>query len=198
MRNYIILTKIQANLIRGGYGQRPDGTYQARIEPVELPDGKWAIPEVCASSELLKEAHERVRDLKKICEVQDIQDLGEGKMVSHLEKDKYYLSKEYWVVKALESKSMTLVNGAKLTDMPSTFQIRSDIGTAIDEVKLEVNKLSVSKGLSLFNYSKPVTNLKGEETSRWQLFKDMCRELWRRITYKIVTFVKKLFGRCRG
>lgn len=129
MRNYIILTEAQADLIRGGYGKRPDGTYQAAIEPVELPDGKYAIPEVCAYSELLKEAHEKVRNLKKVCEVQDIKDLPED---GNIEKDKYYLSKEYWVVKAKKSVSFKKMAGKKLSEYKDDILIREDIRLNVD------------------------------------------------------------------
>ena len=39
----------------------------------------------------------------------------------------------------------------------------------------------LTKGLGLFNYSKPVTNFRGEKVGRWSLVKDLLKELWRRI-----------------
>ena len=126
MRNYILLTKEQADLVKGNYGkQRPDGTYPARIEPVEFPDGKFAIPELCSVAPLLKDAHEKVKNLKKVCTIQDIEDLNEKKGRT-IEKDKYYLSKDYWVIKALLSRQIKLSENAKLTSMPDYFLVRKD------------------------------------------------------------------------
>jgi len=132
MRNYIILTKEQADLVRGGYGKRrPDGTYPARIEPVEFPDGKFAIPEVCSVAPLLKDAHKKVLGLKKVCTIQDIEDLNEEKGRT-IEEGKYYLSKDYWVIKALQSKQIKLSADTKLTTMPEDFLIRNDFATMGD------------------------------------------------------------------
>lgn len=47
-------------------------------------------------------------------------------------------------------------------------------------VEIETGDL-FAKGLGLFNYSKPVTNFRGQKVSRWSLFKDLLKEIWRRI-----------------
>lgn len=52
----------------------------------------------------------------------------------------------------------------------------------IDWRKVEIGTKDLfTKGLGLFNYSKSVTNFRGQKVSRWSLFKDLLKEIWRRI-----------------
>ena len=52
----------------------------------------------------------------------------------------------------------------------------------VDWRRIEIEtKDFLTKGLGLFNYSKPVTNFRGEKVGRWSLVKDLLKELWRRI-----------------
>jgi len=93
MRNYIIITKIQADQIRGNYNQRPDGSFKARVEPVELPDGTFMIPEAVLNSELLKEIKPTVEAMVEPgnANVQDIPDLPDAGVP--VTKDRIYLYK---------------------------------------------------------------------------------------------------------
>ena len=88
MRNYIIITKEQAEQIRGRHGR-----YSA-IEPVELPDGNFMIPERCIYDPDLKEVKSKLQEYVKPSKtnVQDIEDLPkEGKLIR---KNAIYLYNE--------------------------------------------------------------------------------------------------------
>jgi len=71
MRNYIIITKAQADSIRGRHGR-----YSA-IEPVELPDGNFMVPERCIDDPDLKEVKSKLQEYVRPSKtnVQDIRDL---------------------------------------------------------------------------------------------------------------------------
>ena len=69
--------------------------------------------------------------MKKVCTIQDIEDLNEEKGRT-IEEGKYYLSKDYWVIKALQSKQIKLSADTKLTTMPEDFLIRNDFATMGD------------------------------------------------------------------
>ena len=71
MRNYIIITKAQADSIRGRHGR-----YSA-IEPVELPDGNFMVPERCIDDPDLKEVKSKLQEYVKPSKtnIQDIRDL---------------------------------------------------------------------------------------------------------------------------
>ena len=84
MRNYIIITKAQADSIRGRHGR-----YSA-IEPVELPDGNFMVPERCIDDPDLKEVKSKLQEYVKPSKtnVQDIEDLPKrGKQIY---KDRIY------------------------------------------------------------------------------------------------------------
>lgn len=84
MRNYIIITKEQAEQIRGRHGK-----YSA-IEPVPSPDGNYLVPERCLDDPDLKDIKIRIEETihPDRSNVQDILDLPEvGQAV---EKDRIY------------------------------------------------------------------------------------------------------------
>ena len=84
MRNYIIITKEQAEQIRGRHGR-----YSA-IEPVPSPDGNYLIPERCLDDPDLSDIKNTIEDMIQPADanVQDIEDLPEvGLPVA---KDKIY------------------------------------------------------------------------------------------------------------
>ena len=84
MRNYIIITKAQADSIRGRHG-----IYSA-IEPVELPDGNFMVPERCIDDPDLKEVKSKLQEYVRPAKtnVQDIEDLPkDGKQIY---KDRIY------------------------------------------------------------------------------------------------------------
>ena len=73
----IILTKEQADDIRGRYGR-----YSA-LEPIELPDGMFMLPEDCLKDPDLKDAYKKMDDairangkkvLAKLSETVEVQD----------------------------------------------------------------------------------------------------------------------------
>lgn len=84
MRNYIIITKEQAEQIRGRHGK-----YSA-IEPVPSPDGNFLIPERCLADPDLKDIKDKIQSLIQPTKanVQDIEDLP--KIGEPIIKDKIY------------------------------------------------------------------------------------------------------------
>ena len=84
MRNYIIITKEQAEAIRGRHGK-----YSA-IEPVLSPDGNYLVPERCLDDPDLKDVKDKIQSLIQPTKanVQDIDDLPE--MGHPIVKDKIY------------------------------------------------------------------------------------------------------------
>jgi hypothetical protein len=173
MRNYIIISKEQAEKIRGRHGK-----YSA-LEPVEFPDGMFGIPERVINDPEYDDIKDTLKQYQKECKVQDIEDLDEEKG-KNIEKDKYYLSKDYWVVKSLKAESFKADSKVRLTALKDTFAIKQDIATLVDAEK-DAKEPLTPKMLTLFNYSKPVTNFRGEKVGRWSLVKDLLKELWRRI-----------------
>ena len=173
MRNYIIISKEQAEKIRGRHGK-----YSA-LEPVEFPDGMFGIPEKVINDPEYDDIKDTLKQYQKECKVQDIEDLDEEKG-KDIEKDKYYLSKDYWVVKAKVSEKFKPQKDVRLSAMPTKFAINTAVATMVDDEKDKVAPLT-PKMLTLFNYSKPVTNFRGEKVGRWSLVKDLLKELWRRI-----------------
>jgi hypothetical protein len=84
MRNYIIITKEQADVIRGRHGK-----YSA-IEPVLSPDGNYLVPERCLDDSDLSDVKNTIENMIQPANtnVQDIEDLPEvGLLVT---KDKIY------------------------------------------------------------------------------------------------------------
>ena len=84
MRNYIIITKEQAEQIRGRHGK-----YSA-IEPVPSPDGNYLVPERCLDDPDLQDIKAKIEEAIEPdkSNVQDILDLPEvGQAV---EKDRIY------------------------------------------------------------------------------------------------------------
>ena len=81
--NHIILTKDQADQIKGKYG------LYSEIIPIETPDGNYIVPEKCLSDPDLKDAKKKLEEIQKVASVQNITDMEVGKQV---EKDKYYIS----------------------------------------------------------------------------------------------------------
>ena len=84
MRNYIIITKEQAEQIRGRHGK-----YSA-IEPVPSPDGNYLVPERCLDDPDLKDIKDKIQSLIQPAKanVQNIEDLPE--MGQPVVKDKIY------------------------------------------------------------------------------------------------------------
>jgi hypothetical protein len=129
MRNYIIITKEQADRVRGRHGK-----YSA-LEPVEFPDGMYGIPERCLSDPEFEDIKETLIKYQKEGIVQDITDLNEKALSTAIEKDKYYLSSDYWVVKALKSETVSLSSVSRLTSVPDKILIRKDIADFVDAEK---------------------------------------------------------------
>ena len=76
MRNYIIITKEQAEQIRGRHGK-----YSA-IEPVPSPDGNYLVPERCLSDPDLKDIKATIQgyvapDKKNIQDIEDLPEIGQ-------------------------------------------------------------------------------------------------------------------------
>ncbi len=133
MRNYIIISKEQAEKIRGRHGK-----YSA-LEPVEFPDGMFGIPERLIDDPEFEDIKDTLKKYQKECKVQDIEDLDEEKG-KNIEKGKYYLSKEYWVVKAKVTKSFGLQKGKRLSARTDDFMIKKEIADFVDAEKDKMMK----------------------------------------------------------
>ena len=114
MRNYIIISKEQADKIRGRHGK-----YSA-CEPVQFPDGNFAIPERLLDDPEYDDIKDTLKQYQKECKVQDIEDLPEE---GEIKKDKFYLSKDYWVVKSTATKR--IIKGINLVN-DKDLMIRAD------------------------------------------------------------------------
>ena len=84
MRNYIIITKEQADQIRGRHGK-----YSA-IEPMPSPDGNYLVPERCLDDPDLQSIKSTIEqtiepDRKNVQDILDLPDIGQP-----IEKDKIY------------------------------------------------------------------------------------------------------------
>ena len=82
MNNHIILSKEQAESIRGRYGRCSE------IRPIELPDGNYIIPEQCVNEADLKDVKESIQSFISADNVQSIEVLP--KMGSEVKKGKIY------------------------------------------------------------------------------------------------------------
>ena len=116
MRNYIIISKEQAEKIRGRHGK-----YSA-LEPVEFPDGMFGIPERLIDDPEFEDIKDTLKQYQKECKVQDIEDLKEEEG-RDIEENKYYLSKDYWVVKSTATKR--IIKGINLVN-DKDLMIRAD------------------------------------------------------------------------
>lgn len=105
MRNYIIISKEQADRVRGRHGK-----YSALV-PVQFPDGTFGIPERVLDDKEFSDIHDILKKYREHCEIQDIKDLPEE---GEIERGKFYLSKHYGVVKVLETKR--LVKGIDIAE----------------------------------------------------------------------------------
>jgi len=72
----IILTKEQANNIRGRYGK-----YSA-LEPIALPDGMFMLPERCLNDKDLKDAYKKMDDAVKANGMKELNKLSEAETVN--------------------------------------------------------------------------------------------------------------------
>jgi len=133
MRNYIIISKEQADKIRGRHGK-----YSA-LEPVEFPDGMFGIPERLIDDPEFDDIKDTLKKYQKECKVQDIEDLDEEKG-KDIEKDKYYLSKDYWVVKAKQTKKFKPEKSVRLSARKDEFIINPNIAAFVDEEKDKTKK----------------------------------------------------------
>ena len=133
MRNYIIISKEQADKIRGRHGK------YSVCEPVEFPDGNFGIPERLLDDPEYDDIKDTLKQYQKECTVQDIEDLKEEEG-RDIEEGKYYLSKEYWVVKAKETKSFKLQKGVRLSARTDDFMVKKEIADFVDAEKNKMMK----------------------------------------------------------
>jgi len=117
---------------------------------VMVPDGMFAIPEKCLDDPEFADIKETLVQYHKEGKVQDITDLNEKNLTTVVQKDKYYLSKEYWVVKALTTETLSISTVDKLTDLPTKFLIRPDIASAVDAEKDASKETEEPKSKGLF------------------------------------------------
>lgn len=158
MEEMIYLTKAQADKVRGRHGR-----YSALV-PLLADDGKYVLPkDVLNDSEHL--------------EVFD--DLVEARKVN-IEPEEVIIDKD---ISALILKVKNISQSTIAESVPAGWKILKGYKIPIPPKAGDL----FTKGLGLFNYSKPVTNFRGQKVSRWSLIKDLLKEIWRRI--------KKLF-RC--
>ena len=82
MGKILILTKEQADKIRGNYGR------YSVLEPVALPDGLFMLPEDCLSDPNLKDAFNKLSEAKALNGTKNILSLSK---VTTITKGEYYL-----------------------------------------------------------------------------------------------------------
>ena len=76
MNKYIIISKEDAEQIKGNYGeQRMDGTFPARIEPVAVPDGTYTFPESCLEGYGLESVKDELESMITADNVKEIKEL---------------------------------------------------------------------------------------------------------------------------
>ena len=90
---HIIITKQQADLIRGRYG------LYSEIQPIRTPDGMFIIPERCLTDTDLQDALKKLQQIEKEAISQEIKEITK---VESVEKDKYYTS-DFGLIKCIES-----------------------------------------------------------------------------------------------
>jgi len=93
MDAHLIISKKSADLIRGKYG------LYSGIDPMDLPDGMYFLPEKCLHDSDLEEIKKTLEGIKKECKIQIITEVKEKEMV---EKDKYYIT-EFGLAKCISS-----------------------------------------------------------------------------------------------
>lgn len=121
--NHIIITKEQSQEIKGDYGiQRSDGTFPARIEPVQVPDGTFIFPESCLSGFGLESVKTKLESLIKSDNVQEVKELpkmGElceaGKIYTYNEEDE---NGYHGLVKCVQTHNRT---EHTISDIPALF-----------------------------------------------------------------------------
>lgn len=80
--NLIILTKEQAENIRGRYGR-----YSA-LDPIELPDGMFMLPEDCLRDKDLKDAYEKMNEAVTANGTKELTELSK---VKEVKAGEYYI-----------------------------------------------------------------------------------------------------------
>lgn len=88
MRNYIIISKKQADAVRGRHGK-----YSA-LEPVEFPDGRYGIPARCIDDHEFAGIKKTLEEYAR-GEIQEIKDLVKRKENIEIEAGVPYLYKDY-------------------------------------------------------------------------------------------------------
>lgn len=129
--NHIIITKEQSQEIKGDYGiQRSDGTFPARIEPVQVPDGTFIFPESCLSGFGLESVKTKLESLIKSDNVQEVKELpkmGElceaGKIYTYNEEDE---NGYHGLVKCVQTHNRTIYPPEQTPALFSFFRENSD------------------------------------------------------------------------
>lgn len=103
----IILTKDQAEIIKGRYG-----IYSA-LEPVALPDGMFMLPEHCLNDKDLKDAYKKMNDAVKVNGTKELTELSRATTVKAGE---YYIDDISPVLDDPEEATSNLVKCIKDAD----------------------------------------------------------------------------------
>ncbi len=129
MRNYIIISKKQADKVRGRHGK-----YSA-LEPVEFPDGRYGIPARCIDDPEFADIKETLEEYQK-GEVQEIKDLRTRKENIKIEAGVSYLyenyviqsDKDYW------TGPETMEETVQMDGMPLAKWLRENPKASIDDL----------------------------------------------------------------
>jgi len=141
--NHIIITKEQVDEIKGNYGmQRNDGTYPAKIEPLQAPDGTFIFPESCLNGFGLESVKSKLESLIKPDNVQEIKELpkmGElcevGKIYTYNEEDE---NGYHGLVKCVQTHNRTEHAVSDIPALFSFFRENSDTLEWIPNEKVDV------------------------------------------------------------
>jgi len=102
--NLIILTKEQADNIRGRYGR-----YSA-LDPIELPDGMFMLPEDCLKDNDLKDAYKKMEDAVKANGIKELIELSKA---NEVKAGEYYIDDISLVPEKIEEATSNLIKCIK-------------------------------------------------------------------------------------
>ncbi len=131
MRNYIIISKKQADKVRGRHGK-----YSA-LEPVEFPDGRYGIPARCIDDPEFADIKKTLEEYQR-GEVQEIVDLQKKIEEFHLEQGTYvYKDKVITVEKPLTIRAEDINEKESRARIVSIDTFQKEGGNEKELIKIE-------------------------------------------------------------
>ncbi len=138
MRNYIIISKKQADKVRGRHGK------YSVLEPVEFPDGRHGIPARVINDPEFADIKETLQEYVK-GEVQEIKDLREKKKEFHLERGTYlFKDKVISVEKSVTLRAEEINEKESRAKIVSVDSYQKEGGDEKELIKLEEHEKEAS------------------------------------------------------